>query len=439
MKSVLFTLTGVLLGIFLSAQDLNEGSLSIRTDKQVYQYGDSIHFTIEDESGMLPDGTLIFVACLNELGNLLENGVFVMDNNKACGVLPNRFIKKGPIVLRAYFTSKGKPMHIARSFIRVAADGKVYDHTISEELKPVLINRSYNYADSKLVKYFVIREPFPSKNIQYQIVDKSGQLYEIAKAERVNDSIIRVSEIDLRENGTIRFFLNNEIQYQSYDVIKARSYAPEEGSIWQNDTIIKNVMPFYIAQERNLNAGNNIATTVSLFADGDLPNVTVSTTTKTRMKELEEKYTQSNFFKNQFGMSFDMTTDPSAATSLTIEEFINRKVPGIRVSYLPGTLTPVLSYRMGTIEIWVDESPSSFIPAIWDIAYVKFIKSSIRGLNTNSAGFFNGGGVGVQGTLAIYTKKGDEAFSNASAYHKTVTLPLIGIEPTHICKENSLK
>jgi hypothetical protein len=374
MKTLLCTLLGFVFSCVLSAQDINEGFLQIQTNKKVYYFGDSIHFAISDVSGTIPDGTLIHVSWLNELGDLLENGVYVLDNEHACGSFVNRLVKRGPVALRAYFTSNGKPTHIARSVFRIAANGEGYNTDVPEDLKPLFINRAFFVSDTKLAKYYFVKEPFPSENIQYQITD----------------------------------------------------------------SILKNIMPFFVAQEKKMGNGrtNN---TVSIFADGELPNVTVSTTTKNRLQEMEEKYTQSAFFKGQFGMLFDMLTDPSAANSLTVEEFINRKVPGLRVSYLPVTLSPMLTYRMGGVEIWVDESPSNFVPPIWDIAYVKFIKSSIRGINTGLGGFFSGGGAGVQGTLAIYTKKGKEANDYDSLFVKSVSLPLVGIDPAHTCKETSLK
>jgi hypothetical protein len=438
MKTLLCTLLGFVFSCVLAAQDINEGVLQIQTNKKVYNFGDSIHFAISDVSGTIPDGTLIHVSLLNELGDLLENGVYVLDNEHACGSFVNRFVKRGPVALRAYFTSNGKPTHIARSVFRIAAHGEGYNTDVPEDLKPVFINRAFFVSDTKLAKYYFVKEPFPSANIQYQIIDKNGQIQEISKAIRINDTTIMVPEIDLQDRGSIRFFFNNKVQYQQYDVIKMRSYSPNEGSKWSNDSILKNLMPFFVAQEKKMSnqPDNNM---VSIFADGELPNVTVRTTTKNRLQEMEEKYTQSAFFKGQFGISFDMLTDPSAANSLTVEEFINRKVPGLRVSYVPGTLSPILTYRMGGVEIWVDESPSNFVPPIWDIAYVKFIKSSIRGINTGFGGFFSGGGAGVQGTLAIYTKKGNEANDYNSLFVKSVILPLVGIDPAHTCKETSLK
>ncbi|MGC8140758.1 hypothetical protein ACP3W2_25215, partial [Salmonella enterica] len=82
--------------------------------------------------------------------------------------------------------------------------------TIPENLQPTIINAPFKKVDKTFSVAYFIREKYRSTSIQYQLVNKDGELEIIDGIDRINDSLFRIKDIDFTGRGSIRFFVNAE-------------------------------------------------------------------------------------------------------------------------------------------------------------------------------------------------------------------------------------
>jgi hypothetical protein len=129
-----------------------------------------------------------------------------------------------------------------------------------------------------------------------------------------------------------------------------------------------------------------------------LQEVIVKGKIKTAVEKTDDLYT-SGLFKGGDGYSFDLTTDLSAASAMTLFNYLQGRVPGLQISN-PMSPTPTLSWRGGTPDLFLNEmhTDASGLSTISmaDIAYIKVFRPPFMGAT--------GGGAG--GAIAVYTKKG---------------------------------
>jgi len=130
-----------------------------------------------------------------------------------------------------------------------------------------------------------------------------------------------------------------------------------------------------------------------------LDNVVIKSKTKTKVEQMDEKYT-SAFFKGD-GMQFDITEDPAALGAMTIFNYLQGRVAGLQISTGgPGGNTS-LQWRGGSPQLYLDEMPTEpdqiqSVP-VADIAYVKVFRPP-----------FMGGFNGANGAIAVYTRRGGD-------------------------------
>jgi hypothetical protein len=133
-----------------------------------------------------------------------------------------------------------------------------------------------------------------------------------------------------------------------------------------------------------------------------LKEVIVHSKVKTRVQELNEQYT-SGLFANGDGYSFDMTDEISGQGVLA---FLQGRVPGLTINN-PYSIDASATWRGSSTSFYVNEfqaEPDQVNTlSISDIAYVKVFRPP----------FFGGFGGGGGGAIAIYTKKGVDAYKSA--------------------------
>lgn len=129
-----------------------------------------------------------------------------------------------------------------------------------------------------------------------------------------------------------------------------------------------------------------------------LETVTVKTKVKTRIEELEDKYT-SGLFKGGDGYSFDLTSEP-ASGMYDIFSYLQGKVAGLQITGTGSNAS--ISWRGSPTSLFLNEIPgdASMLSSvsISDIAYIKVLRPPFMGSV--------GGGAG--GAIAVYTKKGND-------------------------------
>jgi hypothetical protein len=439
MKKLLLLCIACIPTIIACSQLLDEGYLQFRSTSTFISGRDSLLFSVEDQSDKIPNGSIIRVDWLDENGRLLDYKLIPLTDGKVCGAFANDQISRGPTLLRAYFFENGKPMHTARTIIYIG--GKVNALTIPENLQPAIINAPFKKADKTFSVAYFIREKYRSSSIQYQLVNQNGELEIIDGIDRINDSLLRIKDIDFVGRGSIRFFVNAEREFRDYDNFKIESIEPIGSIAWGTDDISKNLMSFVkeqLKKESTWTKKTNGEAQVTQYTKNGLPEVVVSAVRKSRTQEMEERYIQNNLFRNQNSSSVVVVDDPAANANMTMRDYILLKFPVIR--WVNGEM----QYRTGNVQFYLDENPIDDISAIniRDVAMVRLIKGSIRGLNTaegepatvspspgstkkRSSGI--GGAIaGNTATVAIYTNKGDTR--ELELKKKIVALPIIGIE-----------
>jgi hypothetical protein len=429
------------IAVAVNAQLLDEGYLQFKNTPSYIGTRDSISFSVEDIEKKIPNGSIIRIDWLDENGRLLDYKLIQLTDNKVCGVFRNEQISRGPSLLRAYFSENGKPMHTARSIVYIG--GKTDPISIPERLQPVIINAPFKKADKTYSVAYIIREKYRSSGIQYQLINDNGELEIIDGIDRIDDSLLRIKNIDYVGRGSIRFYVNADREFRDYDNFSITSLEPVGSIAWGSDSISKQLMSYVTEQlkkEGSWAKRANGASFVTQYTKDGLPEVVVTSVRKSRSEELENRYINNNLFRNVNSTTVNVLDDPAANANMSLLDYIQIKFPMLRL------VDGGLQYRNGSIQYFLDEALFDDLSAIniRDIAMIRFIKASIRGLNSGGGGLAaaqgSGGSVrrnisginsspaiaGNTGTLVIYTKKGDDR--ELELKKKIITLPIIGIE-----------
>lgn len=434
LRSIIFSIA-VLFATNAIAQDLNEGCLLFKETPEAITPGTPVKFKLVDTSNTLPDSTVVRIDWLDEGGHLLNFALLYLQNGVACYSFDNNKILKGPTLLRGYFFSKGNPRHIARQFVHINAASTVPEVLIPDSLQPFIINKPFATVDNFYGLELIINEKYRSGSIQYQLVDLNGELQDIAGVDRINDSLLRINELSFVGKGSMRIYVNSEREFRDYDDFSIRVAAPVGSIVWSNDSISRKAMEYMVnalaVMGTNTNRRGTKETGVTQYTKEGLPDVVVTGIRKSRKQEIEDKYVKNGMFRHINTSTAVVFEDPLANPSLSVVDYLLLKFPLLQPR------NGNLLYRGAPVAFFLDEVPFDDLTAlnIRDIAFVSFIKASIRGLNGPSArsvgragggGSINAfGGEGGTGTIAIYTKKGDE--EEVDLKRKRVSLPFVGI------------
>lgn len=150
-----------------------------------------------------------------------------------------------------------------------------------------------------------------------------------------------------------------------------------------------------------------------------LDEVVITGRVKSNTDKLDERYA-SGMFRGGDGYSFDLMTDPFAASSISVFQYLQGKVAGLQISNAQSG-SPSLSWRGGSPGLYLDEMQMDAeaimnIP-MQDIAYIKVFRPP-----------FMGGFGGANGAIAIYTKKGGDQPADNS-FKGLSTVKLAGYSP----------
>lgn len=404
---------------------VNDGQISIGIQQPCFQPGDTVHFTITDQKGNLPDGALVQVEWLDEKGRLLESKLLSLKAGKACQYFDNKKIKKGPSLIRAYFSENGQPKHFSRQLIFIQNENTLPFVTLPDSLYPYTINAPIKKVDMGFTRYFLIREKFPHTNVQYQRIEEDSVVTELDQAERINDSLVRITNQHFVGPANYRFYVNNAYDYKSYDEFQFTPLYKNGMVMWAGDPLSENLMQFALQQLQGKAAAGNKKRnpeTITAYTKEGLPDVTVNTLRKTPAQQLEDKYSSNAYFRQLFGQTVVVTDDVQNNPNMSVLDYLAIKFPIIQ------QVNGQLRYRNGAVGIFVDELPNPLPENLRDIALIKFIKGPIRGLNEGGGGLQNSraGLTGMQGTLVFYIRKGDEWSPNPKV--KQVSLSIQGID-----------
>ncbi|WP_207495427.1 MG2 domain-containing protein [Aridibaculum aurantiacum] len=129
-----------------------------------------------------------------------------------------------------------------------------------------------------------------------------------------------------------------------------------------------------------------------------LAPVIVTTRTKTRIEQMDERYTF-GMFKGADGQAFDMT-DPMNASAFNIFAFLQGRVAGIQIQ--DPFNNPSVTWRREPVALFLDQMPVDAQTLatinVNDVAYIKTFRPP----------FFGAFGGGSGGAIAVYTKRGND-------------------------------
>ncbi len=158
-----------------------------------------------------------------------------------------------------------------------------------------------------------------------------------------------------------------------------------------------------------------------------LKEVTVYAKEKTRIKQLDVKYTK-GFFSGETKNAFDMSTLQNASHTQSIFDFLTGKVPGLNIGNTIGGLATenVVHFRGGEVSFYLNEVfiPTSDLPNIdmSSIAYIKVFDPPFAGAQTAIAATGPGSNltlplIATSTAIAIYTKIGGDLTPEKSKYN----------------------
>jgi len=148
-----------------------------------------------------------------------------------------------------------------------------------------------------------------------------------------------------------------------------------------------------------------------------LSNVTVQAKTRSKLAELDKRYT-SGLFSGADSYQFDLTDDKTAFSFASVFQYLQGRVAGLQIN-TSGANTS-LQWRGGTPSLYLDEMPMEVASlstiSMADVAYIKIFRPP-----------FMGGFGGSAGAIAVYTKRGGDAKSSSKGLPNST---IIGYTPT---------
>ena len=120
----------------------------------------------------------------------------------------------------------------------------------------------------------------------------------------------------------------------------------------------------------------------------------------TYQQRLDDKYA-SGLFKSDNAYTLVVMDDPAALSYFTVFQYLQGKIPGLLIYQPTPFATPFVSYRQGRPSLFLDEirvdAQTLSTISLSDVAIIKVFRPPF-------SGYFGG----ANGTIAVYTKNGDE-------------------------------
>lgn len=313
--------------------------------------------------------------------------------------LAKLFLNDQPYALR--LQNEANQILAQRYFMPINKVGNYFPLVKVDNIQKIL-------ADPAFTTVFKFKSKVKKPPITYHVVKEGGELVDLGNVAWINDTLFTINPLQLYGNGNIQFAIaKRELYGNDFSISPLYPAGYEDIKHFfkmykQNKTVFSK----QIAYEENEPINQ------SKFL---LPNVTVSTKTKTRIEELEDKYVSSNMFKQIFEKKINVLDDDQARNGLNIFDYIAMRDMRLKVTYSNKTFPTSKVIKTIAADIYVDEfftdAESIADMPVSEIAYIKVFNNPIRGSGARA--------------IAIYTKKGNETEPSSVVKYR---LPLIGIQ-----------
>ncbi len=149
-----------------------------------------------------------------------------------------------------------------------------------------------------------------------------------------------------------------------------------------------------------------------LMKQTTLKEVIVTAKAKTRIQEIDERYT-SGLFSGSFSHPFNVVDDPLGSSYQSAFAYLQSRVAGLQINNV-SSFSPSATRRGARVTLFLDEfqvdgNTLASIP-MNDIAYIKVFDPPFIGASGNGPG----------GAIAVYTKRGGDAINAVSGMDYTL-------------------
>jgi hypothetical protein len=157
-----------------------------------------------------------------------------------------------------------------------------------------------------------------------------------------------------------------------------------------------------------------------LMKKATLKEVVVTAKAKTRMEELDERYTSGLFSGNFSARQFDVVNDKTAMAFPSVLDYLRGRVAGLDIN-TSNPMSPVLRWRGAGVSLFLNEFPVTpdFLAAytMSNIAYIKVFAPPFFG---SMAGTTSSGGGGA---ISVYTASGADAVAVVPSRLNSLQVP----------------
>lgn len=320
------------------------------------------------------------------------------------------------IIATRYFASKHDNSNQLRDlFCKVfTSSAPFFSETSAISLNDALIAIEKGHPTAEILDgeegfRLAFRNPaYTNTQVDYYIYNTRNEIIKTGSSFADSSGIIQITGCNFYGTSFIKFYLDkNEVT--GFEEV-AQGLNPGEMDELQDR--------FRKISEKN-NRRTIIPSATQPAGDPDfklLKNINLNVLVRNRIPELEKKYISNGLFRDHNSIQVNVEDD-RLALNYSVTEYLVRKIPGLFI------YNGDLRYRNGYVEIYIDEMYMSnillnqFIQTN-DIGYIKFfrnpISSGLQATDLGSAAKGNSYAGGIQGSLAIYTRKSATINNNQS-------------------------
>lgn len=403
----------------LSVIQVNNNQLFINNGFSLHipDYSDTMIIQVRKGDGA--SGHRVYLEVYDKEHALAEKSVMFLNDTSIVNILlppvnfSNKLLKvllkneKAQIIAERYVFSKNKDHQEATGLFceAITATTPFYLETESPAINDGLIAFKPEYLDSiiKLAEEgFRLAFSNPdhaSTKIDYYIYNNRNEIIQAGSSIADSSGLTQISGCNFDGPGYIKFYINKNEVTGFKEVLQGLTPAEMEKLYDQFSQINKTyIRPAIFPAAVQPAAAPDFKT---------LENINLNVIIKDRFFELEKKYINNGIFRDHNSVQVNVEDD-RLALNYSLTDYLVRKIPGLYI------YNGELRYRSGYVEVYINEmyitdNKLNGIIQTNDIGYIKFfrnpISSGLQSTGTGSAVNGNSYAAGIQGSLAIYTKK----------------------------------
>lgn len=248
----------------------------------------------------------------------------------------------------------------------------------------------------------------PGESVSYQLLDSGKAIMGLGQVVVNRDGFLEILDCDFYGKASISFFVDRKYAKGSITTVSplqwSNAFIRRASGYFSGRPVSFSKHPLSSAPEND-----------TVKSSTGLRGVLVKGRIKSRNDEMEERYVSNGMFRSPISRDLIVEDDASAINyNNRFNEYLQKYIAGLQI------VNNELKYRNGHVEVYVDESRWNDPPlSMSDIAYVKFIRGSLRGINSSkNTGTLSAGvayDIGVTAYVAVYTKKYDPNGNNSTS------------------------